>query len=62
LAARIDERVERMAELGLGRLALQELQVVDERTSMDRTASLNAIAFWARSAETKPYMNFSAVR
>ena len=31
-------------------------------TSMPRSASLNAIAVWLRSAETKPYMNFSAVR
>ncbi len=29
---------------------------------MVRSASLNASAFCARSAATKPYMNFSAVR
>jgi hypothetical protein len=31
-------------------------------TSMPRSASLKASAVWVRSAETKPYMNFSAVR
>ena len=31
LPARVDQRVERVAELGLGGVALQELQIVDDQ-------------------------------
>ena len=31
LAAGIDQRIQRVTELGLGRLALQELQVIDDK-------------------------------
>ena len=62
LTAGVDQRVERVAELGLGRLALQELQIVDHQHVDAAQRVLEGERGLALQRGTKPYMKFSAVR
>ncbi len=57
LTAGVDQRVERVAELDLRRLALQELQVVDDQHVDAAQRFLEGERRLRFSAATKPYMN-----
>ena len=62
LAAGVDQRIQGMAELGLDILAGEELQIVDHQHVDAAQRFLEGERRLVFSADTKPYMNFSAVR
>ena len=62
LPARIDQCIERVAELLLDRLALQELHVVDDEKIDRAQFLLEGDRRLRLEGATKPCMNFSAVR
>ncbi len=62
LLAGVDQRVDRVAEFLLDRLALDELHIVDDEQINTAQLPLKASAVCDLSAATKPYMNRSAVK